>query len=89
MLYLLNRPTSNRGLAGTSVKIGAKVYNAFQFTYALKKSTELYLGIDNAFDVKPPAIISGLPGSNTGTETNAPVYDAIGRRYYFGVRMSL
>ncbi|MRV75579.1 TonB-dependent receptor [Duganella sp. FT92W] len=76
-------------LPARSISIGSKVYNDFQFTYALKKSTELYLGIDNAFDVKPPPIISGLPGNDTGTETNASVYDPIGRRYYFGVRVSL
>jgi len=76
-------------LPARSISIGAKVYNDFQFTYALRKSTELYLGIDNAFDVKPPPIISGLPGNDTGTETNASVYDPIGRRYYFGVRVSL
>ncbi|MTW04926.1 TonB-dependent receptor plug domain-containing protein [Pseudoduganella ginsengisoli] len=72
-----------------SIGIGSKTYNDFQLTYALKKSTELYLGVDNAFDVKPPPIISGLPGNVTGTETDASVYDPIGRRYYFGVRVSL
>lgn len=76
-------------LPARSIGIGSKTYNDFQFTYAWKKSTELYLGIDNAFDVKPPPIISGLPGNTTGAETDASVYDPIGRRYYFGVRVSL
>jgi outer membrane receptor protein involved in Fe transport len=67
--------------------IGAKVYNDFQFTYTFKKA-QFYVGIDNAFDTKPPMLITGLPGNVTGAETDASTYDAIGRRYYLGVRMS-
>lgn len=88
-VYLDDQFLKGFEVAPRSAGIGAKTYNDFQFTYALKKSTELYLGIDNAFDVKPPPIISGLPGNATGTETDAAAYDPIGRRYYFGVRVSL
>jgi len=77
------------GLAPGSVGIGSKTYNDFQLTYSLKKTMELYFGMDNAFNVKPPPIISGLPGSATGTETDASTYDPIGRRYYLGLRVSL
>ena len=66
-----------------------KIYNDFQLTYEAMKAVELYAGIDNAFDTKPPAIISGLPGNDTGTETNAGTYDPIGRRYYVGVRVKM
>jgi iron complex outermembrane receptor protein len=76
-------------LPAGAVRVGSKTYNDFQFTYAATKSVELYLGINNAFDAKAPPIISGLNGSTTGTETNASVYDAIGRRYYLGVRGTL
>ena len=72
-----------------SVKVGSKTYNDFQFTYDVAKKIELYLGIDNAFNAKPAPIISGLPGNTTGTETNASVYDPIGRRFYLGVRGTL
>ena len=48
---------------------------------------ELYLGAQNLFDNAPPPIISGLPGDDTGTETNAGTYDPIGRTYYAGVRV--
>ncbi|XLZ71290.1 hypothetical protein ABT364_04810 [Massilia sp. SR12] len=48
----------------------------------------LYAGIDNAFNVKPPPIISGLAGDVIGTETNTSMYDAIGRRFYLGLRLS-
>lgn len=69
-------------------KIKARAYLDLQANYKLGKS-ELYFGIDNATATKAPPIISGLPGNTTGAETNASVYDAIGRRYYVGVRYSL
>ena len=51
----------------------------------------MYLGIDNAFDVKPFRMDTNalLPGATTGAGTAADVYDAIGRRYYLGVRFSM
>ena len=79
--------SSNFDLPRDSVKVAAKVYNDLQFTYDWKKA-QFYFGIDNAFGTKPPPVISGLPGNVTGSETAADVYDAIGRRYYAGVRMS-
>jgi iron complex outermembrane recepter protein len=76
---------SNFNLPRDSIAVGSKVYNDFQFAYELK-NLRWYLGLDNAFDVQPPPIINGLPSSVTGTETAANVYDAIGRRWYVGVR---
>lgn len=77
------------GLAPNSVKVGGKTYTDLQFSYALNKKSKLYMGIDNVFDTKPAPIISGLPGNDTGTETNAGTYDPIGRRFYVGLRMTL
>lgn len=76
-------------LAPGSVKVGGKTYLDLQFNYDWDKKTRLYLGIDNALDTKPAPIISGLPGNDTGTETNAGTYDPIGRRFYVGVRFTL
>ena len=76
-------------IAPGSVGVGSRTYNDFQFTYDVKKSVQLYLGINNAFNAKAPPIISGLPGDTTGTETDASTYDAIGRRYYLGLRVSM
>lgn len=85
--YLDDQFLINNDLPARSVSIGSKIYNDFQFTYNYGKA-QFYLGIDNAFDKKAPPLISGLPSSTTGAETDASTYDAIGRRYYGGVRMS-
>ncbi|MET0267345.1 MAG: TonB-dependent receptor [Duganella sp.] len=76
-------------IAPGSVKVGSRTYNDFQFTYDVKKTVQLYLGLNNAFDAKAPPIISGLPGNTTGAETDASTYDPIGRRYYLGLRVTL
>lgn len=72
-----------------SIRVGSKTYQDLQLTYTLKKKWELYAGLDNAFNTKAPPVISGLPGSVTGTETDAGTYDPIGRRYYLGLRVTL
>jgi outer membrane receptor protein involved in Fe transport len=69
-------------------KVKSRAYLDLQANYKLGAS-EIYFGIDNATNTKAPPIISGLPGNTTGAETNASVYDAIGRRYYIGLRYSL
>ncbi|CAM3736068.1 TonB-dependent receptor domain-containing protein [Roseateles saccharophilus] len=68
-------------------KVAAKAYFDLQGSYKLGKA-QLYAGVNNLFNTKAPPIISGLPGNTTGAETDAGTYDAIGRRYYVGVRMS-
>jgi iron complex outermembrane receptor protein len=76
-------------LPAGSIMVGSRTYTDFQLTYAVRKSAELYVGVDNAFNKAAPPIISGLPGNSTGTETAAGTYDAIGRRYYVGLRVTL
>ncbi|MBN8504033.1 MAG: TonB-dependent receptor [Burkholderiales bacterium] len=70
-------------------KAPGKTYTDLNFSYSLGKAT-FSLGIDNAFDVKPLRMDTNalLPGGTTGAGTAADVYDAIGRRYYVGVRMN-
>ena len=69
-------------------QVGARTYLDLQANYKLRNS-EIYFGIDNVTATKAPPIISGLPGNTTGAETNASVYDAIGRRFYIGLRYSM
>lgn len=70
-------------------KIGSYTTTDLQLTYDVKKTIQLYFGVNNAFDKKAPPVISGLPNDTTGTETDASAYDAIGRRYYIGARIQL
>jgi hypothetical protein len=69
-----------------SYGVGSVVYHDMQLGYTWNK-VDFYAGAKNVFDKQPPPIISGLPGDDTGTETNAGSYDAIGRRIYAGVRI--
>jgi outer membrane receptor protein involved in Fe transport len=71
-------------LSAGSKKIDSKNYTDMQVTYQLAKSWSLFAGIDNMFDTSVP-VLSSLPGGITGVETAAS-YDAIGRRYYLGIR---
>ncbi len=73
-------------LAPGSVTVGAKTYADMSMKFRLSKTFEVYGGIDNLLDTKPAPVISGLPGNDTGTETNSGTYDPIGRRYYLGLR---
>jgi outer membrane receptor protein involved in Fe transport len=75
------------GLEPGSVGIPSATYVDMQVTWEPTESYQVFLGAKNVFDEEPPLIISGLPGDVTGTETDAGTYDAIGRRWYAGVRM--
>ena len=74
--------------AKEQAKVAAKTYFDLQTTYTRGKA-QVYFGINNLFDTKAPPIITGLPSNSTGAETAAGTYDAIGRRFYLGVRYSL
>ena len=70
-----------------AVGVGGLAYHDVQVSYTALDRYEIFVGANNVFDKEPPPIISGLPGNDTGTETNAGTYDPIGRRYYGGVRV--
>lgn len=69
-----------------SVGVDAVIYHDVQVTWTPVETVELYVGASNLFDEGAPRIISGLPGSDTGTETSAGTYDPIGQRFYAGFR---
>lgn len=76
------------GAPAGSVTVPAKTYFDFQVNYTYRKAT-FYVGMDNAFDTKPPRFDTNglITGGTTGAGTAADVYDAIGQRYYAGVRL--
>ena len=45
----------------------------------------VYLGSNNVLDEDAPLILSGVPGNTTGTDTDASVYNPIGRTWYLGM----
>ena len=77
------------GLPAGSITVPAKTYLDLQLNYTLGKST-FYFGMDNALGTKAPRFdTNGTLVGTTGAGTAADVYDAIGRRYYVGVRVAL
>lgn len=78
------------GAPPESVTVPAKTYFDLQGGYTWMAAT-FYVGVDNIFDTKPPQFDTNalIPGGSTGAGTAADVYDAIGRRYYAGLRFSL
>lgn len=69
------------------ISIGAEFYLDTQLAYKLGERFELYFGVDNLLDNDAPILLSGTTFNTTGTDTDAGVYDAIGRRFYSGVRL--
>jgi iron complex outermembrane receptor protein len=52
------------------------------------EGTRLYVGVNNVLDEDAPIILSGVPGNTTGTDTDASVYDPIGRSWYAGINLT-
>jgi outer membrane receptor protein involved in Fe transport len=75
------------GYPRESVEIGSVTYHDVQLTYSPGDVMEFYVGAFNVFDKEPPKLITGLPSNVTGAETDSGTYDAIGQRFYGGVRV--
>ena len=71
------------------VKIPAKFYLDTQIRVRPEPRIELFVGVDNLLDTKPPLIFQGSIFNTTGHITAADVYDDIGRRFYAGARLRL
>lgn len=72
-----------------AIGVGAKTYVDAQVTFSPSENYQIFVGGNNLLDEQPAPLISGLPGDDTGAETNAGTYDTIGRRWYAGVRVKL
>ncbi|MFV8781545.1 TonB-dependent receptor plug domain-containing protein [Microbulbifer sp. SA54] len=60
------------------------LFASYQFTDSISAN----LGVNNVLDEDAPIILSGVPGNSTGTDTNAAVYNPIGRSAFVGVRFT-
>jgi outer membrane receptor protein involved in Fe transport len=67
--------------------VGDAFYHDFQARYSFGEGTSLYVGVDNAFDRKPPSLPNGLTASGLIGGETAQEYDTIGRFFYAGVNL--
>ncbi|WP_179958154.1 TonB-dependent receptor domain-containing protein [Chitinimonas arctica] len=65
--------------------IGAHTYHNIRVGYDFAKSSEVYAGITNLFDKKPPFFASGTSGTQA-LDTIPGYYDVFGRSYFVGLR---
>ncbi|MEJ1960222.1 MAG: TonB-dependent receptor [Gammaproteobacteria bacterium] len=86
-LAQFNDPDNGIFVKPGSIGVGSIIYVDAQLSFAPTSGSEVFVGAKNLLDKDPPPLISGLPGDNTGTETDAATYDPIGRRFYAGVRV--
>jgi len=84
-IYGVNIENDSIAAFGT---IGSFTYHDLQARYSFggDGQYDVFLGVDNVFDRKPPFLGQGIPGDVTGTNTAADVYDAIRRYFYVGFR---
>ncbi|MFC6980667.1 TonB-dependent receptor domain-containing protein [Microbulbifer taiwanensis] len=67
--------------------VGEYVTHDLFASYQITDNIRANLGINNLLDEEAPVILSGVPDNTTGTDTNASVYNPIGRSAFVGVRM--
>ena len=68
-------------------RVGSVITLDSQIRFATGDHYEFYVGVDNLTDEQGPLIPTGLSGGGTGVETNASIFDPIGRRYYAGATL--
>ena len=68
--------------------LGSGAYSVFALngTYALSDKVQLRAGIDNLLD-RQPTVVGNNPGVDSNTDSTLPgYYDALGRRFYIGLK---
>ena len=69
-----------------NVPVDAQYYWDLSGTYQVNERIELFAGISNVLDEAPP-LIGFRAGGDSNTQ--AQLYDTVGRRYFIGTRVSL
>lgn len=68
-------------------RVPAEFYLDAQIKYDLNDRFELYFGADNILNNLPPYLADIGVGESAGQDTDTGTYDALGRRFYGGVRI--
>ncbi len=69
-------------------KIHDEFYLGAQAKFNVTEGTEFYVGVDNLFD-NSPVYLGGVTGTVTGQQADTGTYDALGRRFYAGIRVKM
>lgn len=81
--------SANMGEGTTALgfpRVGAHTYHNVRVGHAFQNGAEVYLGITNLFDKKPPFFASGFSGTQA-LDTIPAFYDVFGRSYFAGMKM--
>ena len=68
-------------------RVPAEFYLDAQVKFKVQDRFEFYIGGDNLLDNKPPYLADIGVGESAGQDTDTGTYDALGRRFYAGVRV--
>jgi iron complex outermembrane recepter protein len=66
-------------------KIGSHTYHNVRVGFEFAKDSEIFAGVTNLFDKKPPFFASGTSGTQA-LDTIPAYYDIFGRSYFVGLR---
>jgi outer membrane receptor protein involved in Fe transport len=67
--------------------VGKYVVHDARIGFDIFENANIYVGSNNILDEEAPIVLSGVPGNSTGTDTNASVYDPMGRTFFAGIRL--
>lgn len=67
-------------------RVGSQFYLDSQLRFRTGDGFEFYVGGSNLLNNKPPYLAD--IGASSGQDTDAGTYDALGRRYYAGIRLT-
>jgi len=78
--------TGERPGSDPAVRVRPQFYLDSQLRFRVSSQYEFFVGGNNLLDNKPPYLAD--IGASAGQDTDAGTYDAIGRRFYAGVRVA-